>query len=347
MRARRDVRVLVTGSAGFIGAHLVERLLANDYCVLGIDNLSDYYDVALKHSRLDRFANQEGYSHRYCNIENKSDLLQIFGEFRPSLVVHLAAQPGVRSSIINPDVYVSTNVVGTFNVLESCRAYPVEHLLMASSSSVYGSSPELPYREDQHASHPVSLYGATKKAAEVMAHSYAHLYRIPISTLRYFTVYGPWGRPDMAPVIFADALRQDRIIQLFNDGLNQRSFTYISDIIDAMLGLLHRPPPSNSSRESNRLLAGDSELGPYRILNVGGSESISTIEFIRLLEQAIGRQAKLAFLPSQPGDVPATAADCSSLEAITGTMPRTTIKAGVEEFVSCHTQTITCKNVPD
>lgn len=334
MKPHGDKRVIVTGSAGFIGSHLVERLLADKYCVLGIDNLSDYYDVSLKQARLDMIGHHENYSHRYCNIENKSALLDIFEEFRPSLVVHLAAQAGVRSSITDPDTYVSTNVIGTFNVLESCRRYPVEHLLMASSSSVYGSSPELPYREDQHASHPVSLYGATKKAAEVMAHSYAHLYRLPISALRFFTVYGPWGRPDMAPMLFADALCHDRVIRLFNEGMNRRSFTYISDIIDAILGLLNRPPSAATPLRPPDVIPGGSELGPYQVLNVGGTESISTLEFVHLLENSLGRKGRFHLEPPQSGDVPATAADCSVLQRATGTLPRTSIKAGVDAFAT-------------
>lgn len=330
MSSRSDRRVLVTGSAGFIGANMVERLLADGYSVLGVDNLSDYYDVSLKRARLARFINHAGYSHQYCNIENKPALLRLFADFRPSIVIHLAAQPGVRHSITDPDIYVSTNVTGTLHVLEGCRNYPVNHLLMASSSSVYGSSPELPYREGQHTSHPVSLYGATKKAAEVMAYSYSHLYRIPISALRFFTVYGPWGRPDMAPMLFADALHNDRIIRMFNNGLNRRSFTFIADIIDATHALLSRPPSVGESKS----IPARSESVPYRVLNIGGSESISTIEFVEMLEQVMGRKARLQFEPPQSGDVPATAADCSALERTTGALPRTTIKKGVEKFVA-------------
>lgn len=337
MSSRPDRRALVTGSAGFIGANLVERLLADGYSVLGIDNLSDYYDVSLKQARLDRIINHADYSHRYCNIENKPALLRLFDDYRPSVVIHLAAQPGVRHSITDPDIYVSTNVTGTLNVLEGCRNYPVRHLLMASSSSVYGSSIELPYREDQHASHPVSLYGATKKAAEVMAHSYSHLFRIPISALRFFTVFGPWGRPDMAPMLFADALHHDRIIRMYNNGLNRRSFTFIADIVDGIHALMNRPPSIATPPDKSNPIPGRSEWAPYQVLNIGGAESISTIEFVEMLEQVMGRKARLRLEPAQSGDVPATAADCSALERTTGALPCTTIKTGVGKFVAWYT----------
>lgn len=334
MSIRKSERILVTGSAGFIGSHLVKNLVSRGYSVLGIDNMSAYYDVSLKKARLERLMRLSRYSHVYCDIANKDRLLKVFEDFVPSTIVHLAAQPGVRNSITDPDEYVNTNVTGTFHILEACRRFSVDHLLMASSSAVYGASIDLPYREDQHTSCPVSLYGATKKAAEVMAHSYSHLYGLPITALRFFTVFGPWGRPDMAPMLFASALTEGREISLFNEGRNLRSFTYVDDVIESVLELLHlRPKNSPATCAGNQLV--DANVGaPFRILNIGGRESISTIRFVRLLEKSMRRKARLRLLPAQPGDMAATESDCSLLESITGDVPGTAITAGVNKFVA-------------
>jgi UDP-glucuronate 4-epimerase len=308
----KNKTVLVTGVAGFIGMHCAQRLLARGDQVVGVDNLNDYYPVKLKRDRLKRLEHRNFRFHK-ADIANAGALRKIFDKEKPKAVLHLAAQAGVRYSLENPSAYVQANLVGFANVLECCRRQPPRHLVFASSSSVYGANTRLPYSESDNVDHPVSLYAATKKSNELMAHVYHHLYRLPTTGLRYFTVYGPWGRPDMSPVLFARAIMEGKPISVFNHGDMQRDFTYIDDIVEGTLRVLDRP-------------------APYGIYNIGNHTPVALPDYIRTLERALGKKARLTMKPMQPGDVKATYADTRALRKAVGFAPSTPLQAGLERF---------------
>ncbi len=324
--------ILVTGAAGFIGYHVARRLLEEGRSVLGLDNLNDYYDVRLKKARLERLAPHPRFQFVKQDIANREAMAAIFAEGRIRRVVHLAAQAGVRYSLTNPHAYVESNVVGFLNVLEGCRHARVEHLVYASSSSVYGANTRTPFAVRDGADHPVSLYAATKRADELMAHAYAHLYGLPCTGLRFFTVYGPWGRPDMALFLFTRAILEDRPIDVFNYGHHRRDFTYIDDIVEGVVRVLDRVPQPDPSWRGD---APDpaSSRAPYRLYNIGNHEPVELLTLIRLLEETLGRQARKKFLPMQAGDVPETCADVDDLARDVGFRPKTSIEEGVRRFV--------------
>lgn len=326
-------KVLVTGTAGFIGYHVAERLLARGVSVVGVDCHTDYYDVALKEARVAQLAPNNHYSHNRIDIADHEAVMDLFAAEKPDAVINLAAQAGVRHSLNKPFDYTSANVTGFLSILEACRAHPVQHLVFASTSSVYGANEAQPFREDDHTDHPVSLYAATKKANEMMAHSYAHLFNIPCTGLRFFTVYGPWGRPDMAPIKFTRAILAGEAIPVFNHGDLMRDFTYIDDIAGGVLAALDNPPVVDKGWQAEAPNPATSGVGPYRIFNIGNSAPVPLMDFIGALEDAIGVQAKLDMLPMQPGDVYSTYADTSRLTAATGYKPDTDIKTGVANFV--------------
>jgi UDP-glucuronate 4-epimerase len=305
------VKVLVTGVAGFIGMHCAQRLTARGDEVFGIDNLSPYYSVELKRDRL----KQLRIDFREMDIADSSSLASIFEQARPEAVLHLAAQAGVRYSLENPGSYVQANLVGFANLLECCRRHPPRHLVFASSSSVYGSNPELPWSESQNVDHPVSLYAATKKSNELMAHVYNHLFGLKATGLRYFTVYGPWGRPDMSVMIFARAIMEGRSIPVFNHGDMKRDFTYVDDIVEGTLRVLDRP-------------------APYAVYNIGNHQPVALLDYIALLEAALGKKARLEMKPMQPGDVKATYADTTALADAVGFAPSTPLETGLQRFAA-------------
>jgi len=326
--------VLVTGAAGFIGAAVCERLLARGEQVVGIDNLNSYYDPALKQARLSRIeasAPRGAWSFQRLELEDGSAIADLFARERPRLVIHLAAQAGVRYSLENPGAYLQSNLVGFGAILEGCRHHGVEHLVYASSSSVYGGNTNLPFAERQPVNHPVSLYAATKKANELMAHTYSHLYGLPATGLRFFTVYGPWGRPDMAPMLFAKAILAGEPIRVFNHGRMRRDFTYIDDIVTGVIACADKPASAAPSFDA---AAPDpaTSWAPHRLFNIGNSQPVQLLYFIDLLERALGREAIRDLQPMQPGDVEATAADTSLLEAWVGFSPSTSIEVGLERF---------------
>jgi UDP-glucuronate 4-epimerase len=312
------MKALVTGAAGFIGMHVSQLLLRRGDAVVGLDNLNGYYDPQLKRERLARLAPQPGFRFVQLDIADRADMQTLFEQEGFEAVVHLAAQPGVRYSLVDPHAYIEANVVGFTNVLEGCRHHAVGHLVYASSSSVYGGNTELPYSEHHNVDYPVSLYAATKKANELMAHSYAHLFGLACTGLRFFTVYGPWGRPDMALFRFTKNILEGRPIQLFNNGKLVRDFTYIDDIVDAVVRTLDRPPPGTP---------------PYRIYNIGNHRAVELMHFIDVLQRCLARKAQIEMLPMQAGDVQATVADVSALEAAVGYRPRTPVEVGVPRFV--------------
>lgn len=330
--------VLVTGSSGFIGANLVERLLASGHHVIGVDNLSDYYDVALKRARRDRFIGNANYTDVEGEISDKDAMHALFERYRPSYVVHLAAQAGVRYSLEDPWVYAQSNLMGFLSLLEAARAHPVKHFVFASSSSVYGANRLMPYSESKSAEHPLSLYAATKKSNELMAHTYAHLFNIPCTGLRFFTVYGPWGRPDMAPMLFAKAILAGEAINVFNHGEMQRDFTYVDDVTSGIEALLGLPPASNPNWNPDLPDPASSGVAPYRILNIGNNRPEKLSKFIELLEKGFNRPAKLNLMEMQDGDVPATWADSSHLMELTGYRPQTTLEAGIARFVDWYAE---------
>jgi len=340
------MKVLVTGAAGFIGYHVCQRLSAHPECeVLGIDNLNDYYDVALKRARLAEIDAQQ--AQRIASASNGSVgslsaaaapnfrfvradfaegdvLLKLWAQFRPDYVVHLGAQANVRHSVTHPEAYVQSNLVGFFKVLEAARAHPPKHTVFASSSSVYGASATVPFAEDGDTSHPLSFYGATKKANETMAHSYAHLHGLALTGLRFFNVYGPWGRPDTAPTLFAKAIYSGEPLKLFAEGRARRDFTYIDDICDGLLKLLLYPPIKGPAAPPPT---------PFRIFNIGHHRPVETLLFVRMLEQLIGRKANLELLPPQPADVPETCASLDRIHAAIGYAPRVPLEDGLRHFV--------------
>ena len=326
--------VLVTGAAGFIGAALAQRLLQRGERVVGIDNLNSYYDPALKHARLrqiDTAAPAGAWRFEPIALEQDEPLMALFSEERPQVVVNLAAQAGVRYSLENPAAYIQSNLVGFGHILEGCRHHGVANLVYASSSSVYGGNRNLPFHEQQPVNHPVSLYAASKKANELMAHTYSHLYGLPATGLRFFTVYGPWGRPDMAPMLFARAILAGEPIKVFNHGKMQRDFTYIDDIVEGVVRCCDKPATANPAFDP---LQPDpaSAAAPHRVFNIGNSQPTELLRFIEVMEQALDRSAIKDFQPMQPGDVVATAADTQALEDWVGFRPSTPIETGVERF---------------
>lgn len=326
------MKYLVTGAAGFIGMHTALKLLARGEEVVGLDNLNDYYDVNLKLARLARLTAHPGFRFERVAVEDRDAVARLFRELRPQRVVHLAAQAGVRYSLLNPHAYVDANIQGFLNVLEGCREIRVEHLAYASSSSVYGGNTLLPFSEHHSVDHPVSLYAATKKANELMAHTYSHLFQVPTTGLRFFTVYGPWGRPDMALFLFTKAILEGRAIDVFNGGNMMRDFTFIDDIVEGVVRVVDKPATSSSTFDSSNPDAASSHA-PYRVFNIGNSQPTPLMDYIVALEAALGLEAKKNFLPMQPGDVPATSADTSELEAWVGFKPNTSVTVGVKRFV--------------
>ncbi|MEL6459329.1 MAG: NAD-dependent epimerase [Cyanobacteria bacterium J06621_15] len=319
------MKILVTGVAGFIGYHLAERLIRDGEEVYGIDNLNDYYDVNLKKARLKQLEPNKNFKFQLLDLNNRQDILQLFQTQNFDCVVNLAAQAGVRYSLENPFAYIDSNLVGFANILEACRQTQPQHLVFASSSSVYGASKKIPFSTEDNVDNPVSLYAATKKANELMAHSYSHLYSLPITGLRFFTVYGPWGRPDMAYFKFVRAIEQNQPINVFNHGKMQRDFTYIDDVVEGIVRVLNRPPqPNNTDDNSN---------ARYKIYNIGNNKPVELLAFIEVIEQAMGKQAQKNFLPMQPGDVPRTYADVDELMEDVGFRPTTTIEEGIEKFI--------------
>ncbi len=326
------MRVLVTGAAGFIGSHLSQRLLARGDEVLGYDNLNAYYDPRLKQARLDRLLPLEGFSFVQASLEDRAALEAAFDEFKPQRVVNLAAQAGVRYSLENPQAYVDSNIVGFLNILEACRHRGIEHLVYASSSSVYGANKKLPFAVEDSVDHPVSMYAATKKANELMAHTYSHLFNLPTTGLRFFTVYGPWGRPDMALFLFTRKILAGEPIDVFNHGHHTRDFTYVDDIVEGVIRTLDRVPgPDPTYDPLNPTPASSS--APYRVYNIGNHQPVQLLRYIEVLEECLGRKAERNLLPLQAGDVPDTYADVSALQRDTDYSPSTSIEIGVRRFV--------------
>lgn len=326
------MKVLVTGSAGFIGSALSLRLLERGDTVIGVDNLNDYYDVGLKKARLARTIGHPAFTDLRVDIEDTKRLNAVFAEHRPERVVNLAAQAGVRYSIDNPMAYVGTNLVGFANVLEACRHHAVAHLVYASSSSVYGANTEMPFSVHDNVDHPLSLYAASKKANELMAHTYSHLYRLPTTGLRFFTVYGPWGRPDMALFKFTRAILAGEKIQVFNHGQHRRDFTYVDDIVEGVIRVLDRVADGNPQWSGAAPDAATSQA-PYRLYNIGNNAPVELMDYISVLEQCLGKKAEMEMLPLQPGDVPDTYADVEALVRDTGYHPSTPVAEGIARFV--------------
>jgi UDP-glucuronate 4-epimerase len=325
-------RILVTGAAGFIGFHVSRRLLARSDEVIGLDNLNNYYDVRLKHARLNQLEGQKGFSFRQIDLGDRGAMARMFAEDHLQKVVHLAAQAGVRYSLTNPHAYIDCNVSGFMNVLEGCRHNAIEHLVYASSSSVYGANTEMPFSVHQNVDHPVSLYAATKKANELMAHTYAHLYGLPCTGLRFFTVYGPWGRPDMALFLFTRAILEGRPIDVFNHGKMRRDFTYIDDIVEGVIRTLDHTAAPSANWSGDRPDPATSRA-PYRLYNIGNHNPVELMYLIATLEKTLGKKAEKNMLPIQPGDVPATYADVEALMQDVGFKPATPIETGVKNFV--------------
>lgn len=319
--------ILVTGAAGFIGMHVVDRLLHEGYPVIGADVLNDYYDVSLKEARLSKLLRHENFTFYKTDLSEEEQTKKLFSQYDFEQVIHLAAQAGVRYSLQNPHSYIQSNIVAFMNILEACRYHPVSHLIYASSSSVYGANEKRPYSTSDHVDHPISLYAATKKANELMAHTYSHLYKIPTTGLRFFTVYGPYGRPDMAYFSFTKKLFERKPIQVFNYGKMERDFTYIDDIVEGIHKLIWLPPKEGSEQKQGQA----SSL--YKLYNIGNNKPVSLMDFIYTLEKYTGEQAIIEYLPIQPGDVKATYADIDDLTKATGFKPITSIEEGLKKFV--------------
>jgi UDP-glucuronate 4-epimerase len=328
-----DDAILVTGAAGFIGFHVARRLLQNGRKVVGLDNLNDYYDPALKEARLAELAKLPGFTFVKLNLAEREAMAALFAEYKFPQVVHLAAQAGVRYSLVNPHAYVDANVQGFINVLEGCRHNACQHLLFASSSSVYGANTKLPFSVHDNVDHPISLYAATKKANELMAHTYSHLYRMPATGLRFFTVYGPWGRPDMAMFIFATGIVDGKPLRLFNNGNMRRDFTYVDDVTEAVVRLADRVPTANPAWSGDAPDPGSS-LAPWRIYNIGNNRTVEVSRVVDLLEKEFGRPAIREMAPMQPGDVSETRADVDDLMRDVGFRPSTSIEEGIKRFAA-------------
>ena len=335
------MRILVTGAAGFIGFHLTQRLLERGDEVHGVDNLNDYYDVRLKQSRLAQLEGRPGFTFQKLDLADRAAVPEMFQRVRPQRVVHLAAQAGVRYSLTNPHAYVDANLVAFVNMLEGCRHHGVEHLTYASSSSVYGANTTMPFSIHHNVDHPVSLYAATKKANELMAHTYSHLYRLPTTGLRFFTVYGPWGRPDMALFLFTKAILEGRPIDVFNEGRMQRDFTYIDDIIEGVVRVSDRVAAANPAWTGAQPDPGTSKA-PYRLYNIGNNNPVELLHFIDVIAKELGKTAQKRLLPMQPGDVPATFADVDDLKRDVGFQPATPIEDGVRRFVAWYREYYRC-----
>jgi UDP-glucuronate 4-epimerase len=324
------MQILVTGAAGFIGFHLAQRLLSEGHEVVGIDSLNDYYDVTLKKDRLAQLTDKDNFSFHQIDLADREKIEQLFERYEFESVINLGAQAGVRYSLQNPRAYIDSNLTGFGNILEGCRHYKIKHLVYASSSSVYGANTKIPFSVRDNVDRPISLYAATKKANELMAHSYSHLYRIPSTGLRFFTVYGPWGRPDMAPMLFTKAILAGKPIDVFNYGKMQRDFTYVDDIVEGVIKVMHKiPEPNPDWVETDP----SSSKAPYRIYNIGNNQPIELMYFIEVLEKCLGMEAKKNVLPMQPGDVPITYADVADLMRDVGFKPDTSIEVGVQKFV--------------
>ncbi|WP_068776170.1 NAD-dependent epimerase [Paenibacillus sp. FJAT-26967] len=319
--------ILITGAAGFIGAHLSRRLMQDGYDVIGVDNLNEYYDVQLKRDRL-KWLQSENFKFHELGLENGTELNAVFEQYNPRIVINLAAQAGVRYSLENPSAYISSNITGFTNILEACRHYKVDHLIYASSSSVYGANKKIPFAVTDNVDHPVSLYAATKKSNELMAHTYSHLFGLPTTGLRFFTVYGPWGRPDMAYFSFTGKILAGKPIQIFNHGEMRRDFTYIDDIVEGIVRLIDCPPANRLESELS------SSTAPYKIYNIGNNQPVELMKFVRILEQHLDRKAVMELLPMQPGDVKETFADIEELKKDTGFSPSTSLEQGLRNFVS-------------
>lgn len=335
------MKVLVTGSAGFIGSNLSQRLLERGDEVIGIDNLNDYYDVSLKEARLSRILYHENFTEARIDLENKEAVQELFANHKPQRVVNLAAQAGVRYSLENPYAYIDTNIMGFTNILEACRHNDVEHLVYASSSSVYGANTNMPFSVHNNVDHPVSLYAATKKSNELMAHTYSHLYRIPTTGLRFFTVYGPWGRPDMALFLFTKNILADKPIDVFNYGNHRRDFTYIDDIVEGVIRTLDKIPSANENWSGDRPDPATS-LAPYKLYNIGNNNPVELRHYIEVLEDCLGKKAQQNLLPLQLGDVPDTYADVEALVEDVDYKPATSIETGIANFVSWYKDFYKC-----
>jgi len=324
-------KVLVTGAAGFIGYHLSERLVSDGQEVTGLDNLNDYYDINLKVARLNRLETKRNFSFKKLDLTDRDSIAKLFADEGFDVVINMAAQAGVRYSLTNPHAYTSSNIEGFLNILEGCRINRVKHLVFASSSSVYGANTKIPFSVHHNVDHPLSLYAATKKANELMAHTYSTLYGLPCTGLRFFTVYGPWGRPDMALFIFTKAIIEGRPIDVFNFGKMQRDFTYIDDVIEGVVRVMQRIPKPNPQWSGTNSDAASSQ-SPYRLYNIGHNQPVALTRFIEVLEQCLGRKAQMNFLPLQPGDVPVTYADVEDLMKDVGFKPSTPIEQGIRKF---------------
>ena len=330
-------RVLVTGGAGFIGFHLCKRLIMEGETVFTLDNLNNYYDVNLKKNRikiLQSIAEKDSKNFEFLKLDitESQSLKKIFNDFKPNLVVNLAAQAGVRYSIENPSIYIQSNLVGFGNILEECKKHSIEHLVYASSSSVYGGNTQLPFKENSGVDHPISIYAATKRSNELMAHTYSHLFNLPATGLRFFTVYGPWGRPDMALYKFTKSIDNGKPIEIYNNGQMKRSFTYIDDVIEGLYRVLHKTPKSDElffEKDTNP----SESWAPHKIFNIGNSESTSLMEYINEIENIIGKKAIKNYLPIQAGDIPQTSADINLLESYVNYKPKTSIKFGIKQFI--------------
>ena len=325
------MKILVTGAAGFIGYHASQRLLHDGHLLVGVDNMSDYYDVALKQARLECLQQHAGFEFRLLDIADRSAMADMFQRVEFDVVINLAAQAGVRYSLENPAAYIDSNIVGFANVLEGCRQQSVGNLIYASSSSVYGANTTLPFAVTESTEHPLSLYGATKKSNELMAHAYSHLYRLPTTGLRFFTVYGPWGRPDMALSLFASAICSGEPIKLFNQGDMLRSFTYVDDVVESMVRLIGSPPKGNCDWDGYNPDPASSQ-SPFQIFNVGGAETVELKRFVQILENCLGRTVLKELLPMQPGDVPATEANVKSLQETVDWTAEVSIEDGIARF---------------
>lgn len=323
-------RILVTGAAGFIGFHTAAQLLDSGDEVIGLDNLNEYYRIQLKHDRLKQLAGRDGFAFSNISLEDRDSVTKLFAEKKFDKVIHLAAQAGVRYSLTNPQAYVDSNIVGFVNILEACRHHQVQHLTYASSSSVYGANKNKPFRVSDRVDHPVSLYAATKKANELMAHTYSHLFQLPTTGLRFFTVYGPWGRPDMAMWLFTEAILNGKPIDVFNHGNMRRDFTYVDDIVEGVIRVNDRVPLANPNKDP---LDDSTTAAPYRVYNIGNNQPVELMHMIEVLESSIGKKAEKRMLDMQPGDVPETFADIDALQQDVGFRPGTPIEIGVQKFV--------------
>ncbi len=325
--------ILVTGAAGFIGFHLARKLLDAGHAVIGYDSVNDYYDPSLKEARLAVLHDYENFTFFRNDLIDEQILSKVFDDHNPRLVVHLAAQAGVRYSLINPKVYMESNLIGFFNILEACRHHDVEHFIYASSSSVYGMNEKIPFSTQHNVDHPISLYGATKRSNELMAHTYSHLYDLPTTGLRFFTVYGPWGRPDMALFLFTKAILKSESIEVYNNGEMKRDFTYIDDIINGLLSLLDSPPQS-INHWLRQVIDPSSSKAPFRLYNIGNNCPVNLMDFINEIEKQLGKKAKINYKPLQPGDVVASHADVSGLVKDFRYKPSITVDEGIREFIS-------------